>query len=156
MSLPGIHVDVMYAECGQVNAGYLSAGHRLLVCTEALELPPEVLRTIIAHEMGHAIIDQYNIPVTGSEEAAADELGAISQIAMGHSSDVEFMADFYNHRDDGGEDVEDDHQSSAKRAAVLFCLIHGADISSGDFTCRAQFVHTATVWLRLLSTFGPK
>lgn len=149
MTLPGMEVSVEVMPCGQINAFYYPPMKAIVVCREALELDPGVLRFFIAHEMAHAIIDQYDIPVPSSEEAAADELAAVALIGMGDKVAVVDVSMFFaNHPDT--EDVWDDHQSHAKRAASALCLVAGSEAVALLPDCGDKFHHAARTWLRLL------
>src|SRR5262245_33029669 len=102
MTFPGMSVSVEYLNCGFINAAYFPVEQiiwwgesprivhprTVILCNETLPEGVGFTRFIVAHEMAHAIVDQYRIPTTGSEEAAADELAAVIEIAGGHRDDI--------------------------------------------------------------------
>ncbi|HYR27642.1 MAG TPA: DUF4344 domain-containing metallopeptidase, partial [Thermoanaerobaculia bacterium] len=86
-------IDVRVQECGEVNAFYDPNNKRMTLCYELFdhlmgsfasdeELDEEeagskavaALVFMFYHELGHALIDVYNLPVTGREEDAVDQL----------------------------------------------------------------------------------
>lgn len=150
MSIPGVDVVVLYRDCGGVNAAYAPWLKAVLVCNELLKEPEGVQRFVAAHEMAHAIIDQRAIPVPGSEEAAADELGALALLATGQEDAVLAMSIWFLEHAKGGENVEDDHQSFQKRAHVLACLADGSEADPDSADCEFHYLHAVSVWRRLL------
>jgi hypothetical protein len=156
MKLPGMEVEPLIIPCGQVNAAYISVTHQIVMCAETFELGPDVVRFVTAHEMAHAIIDQYNIPVPGSEEGAADELAAVYFGMTGDALTILKAGVFWAEHPDAGENVWDDHQSSRKRAAVLMCLGDGANEDAAIHGCRVKFLKAEQTWTRLVQAFGPK
>lgn len=150
MTLPGMTVGVLVTECGTVNAAYYPPARTLIVCKELLLVTPKpALRFIVAHEMAHAIIHQLDIPVPGSEEAAADEMAAVALLTDGDREAV-LAAALWMEGKGGDEDVWDAHQSDRKRAAVLMCLEDGSEDSPMLPECQAQLAHAAYVWRRLI------
>ena len=152
---PGMRVGLAYAVCGEENAAYDPRTHHLIVCLEIMHESDEVLQFVVAHEMAHAIIDQYNIPVPASEEAAADELAAVLMGMNDKSGTTLATALWYREQADQTEDPEDDHQSNAKRAAVLICLGDGSTPDPANVGCYLRYGQAVRVWSRLILTFGP-
>ena len=88
-------VPIVFLECGTVNAFYTSEKHAILICYELLDYfngvfkptvkTDEALGRKIAgavfftffHEFGHALAGELELPITGKEEDAADELAAL-------------------------------------------------------------------------------
>ena len=88
-------VTVTLASCGRIDAFYSPAQQRIHLCDELLAYfarafaPPEdsaaalrdaTLFTFL-HVVGHALIQVLDLPVTGPEEEAADEVGAVFLVA---------------------------------------------------------------------------
>jgi hypothetical protein len=88
-------VTVRLASCGRIDAFYNPAQRRIALCDEFLTYlvqtltPPEhgteagrdaALFTFF-HLVGHALIQVLDLPVTGSDEEAADEVGAVFLVA---------------------------------------------------------------------------
>lgn len=165
MTLPGMHVGLRYIDCGFINAFYaptddigifkgvpmLLPGHTVFICNEVLQEPLAFVRFVVAHEMSHAIVDQYGIPVTGSQEAAADELAAVSLIALGFREDVG-DAGLWHAGHPGTEDPMDEHPSNNRRAWTLTCYADGAK-DDGSRYCKRYFRTALVNWTRLIATF---
>src|SRR5919197_2430557 len=93
-------VTVTLASCGRIDAFYSPAQQRLYLCDELLTYfaqlfaPPEgsaaALRdaTLFTffHVVGHALIQGLDLPVTGSDEEAADEIGTVF-LVVGEAED---------------------------------------------------------------------
>lgn len=150
MTLPTMHVDVIYTECGQTNAMYFPAADALIVCTEDFALQPGALRFITAHEMGHAIIDQLSIPFTGSEEEAADEIAAVYSGMANRPEDTMEMAMYFLDMANVWVDPRDDHPPNEKRAWTLACMADGAEPQPVSPHCQALFDRATDHWKRLI------
>jgi hypothetical protein len=153
MMLPGMHVTVQRLSCGMVNAGYYAPAKTIFICDELLESSSApVIRMVVAHEMAHAIIDQYSIPITGSEEVAADELAAVRMSMAGYAIDVLQTAIWFQQQANEGvpDDVTDDHPPLARRAWTLACLADGSEDEPTDFDCAVKFSRAAHNWARLI------
>jgi Putative metallopeptidase len=88
-------VAVTLASCGRIDAFYSPAQQRIYLCDELLTYfaqvfaPPEDSATAVRevtlftffHVVGHALIQALDLPVSGSSEEAADELGAVFLVA---------------------------------------------------------------------------
>ena len=90
-------VEVTLRECGEANAYYESDSRRISLCYELVAITPSVLRRhrdrggpggageavagatlfTLLHELGHALIDLWDLPITGREEDAVDQLATI-------------------------------------------------------------------------------
>jgi hypothetical protein len=93
-------VTVTLASCGRIDAFYSPVQQRLYLCDELLTYfaqvfaPPEnsagavrdaTLFTFF-HVVGHALIQVLDLPVTGPDEEAADEIGAVF-LVVGEAED---------------------------------------------------------------------
>ena len=138
--------------CGYSNAWYHADTRTLEFCTELAAESPEFQRFVVAHEMSHAIIDQLEVPFTGSEEDAADELGALLLISTGHAEDLVGAASHYWEETDSTPDPTDDHATSQRRGWNLLCLYAGSiGDRAGSVMCTYKFSRAAHAWARLLS-----
>ncbi len=91
---------------------------------------------LLLHEIGHVIINQFQLPVLGREEDAADTYAALTMLRVGTSFTVQSLADaakgwFFNARRDqeiGDQPLYyDEHNVSAQRAYQIVCLMVGSD-----------------------------
>jgi hypothetical protein len=98
MRQPGVSVTVTWDTCGEVNAYYIISQRRIMMCRELLTLPLPFVRFVFAHEYGHAIIYQLQVPYTGSGEGAADEVAAVLLSLYGDDEAVTVTADFWRKR----------------------------------------------------------
>ena len=90
---------------------------------------------VVAHEMAHAVIETRDIPMLTSEEAAADELAAITLVAAGMERSLISLSALPNGVHGGGMfmqmglvpalDISDEHPPHGYRAAHLACMIMG-------------------------------
>lgn len=121
MTLEGMHVTYNWAECGEVNAYYIPAIAHITLCQELLDQGLGLTRFVVAHEMGHAIINQLDIPYTGLEEMAADEIGAVVLHLIDHQEDVVEAARYFKQKG-RPEYADDPHPSDARRFVTLSLL----------------------------------
>jgi hypothetical protein len=91
---------------------------------------------LLLHEIGHVLINQFQLPVLGREEDAADTYAALTMLRVGTSFTVHSLADaakgwFFNARRDqeiGDKPLYyDEHNVSAQRAYQIVCLMVGSD-----------------------------
>ncbi len=158
-------------ECGQVNAFYSSNKKELILCYEILHyfmttyqdsLPdPEELGTKIGnvltyvyfHEVGHALIDILDIPLTGKEEDAADYFSfyflASNEVPEGVKATMEganFFLQQYNKmitdttyirlKQEGKEPqlpFWDEHSLDIQRFYTIAALIYGSNPEKYDY-----------------------
>jgi len=144
-------LPVRFTECGQPNAFYVPDKKEIVFCYEmialffnALENPEaseeEVEDAVygasvffLFHEMGHAFVHLFELPITGREEDSVDGLATLLLI-YGEAEDAAFAAvdnfDAMSAMFESG-DTElpfwDEHSLSAQRAYDVACLIYGSD-----------------------------
>lgn len=90
---PRLNLTVEARDCtDEENGGtawYFYGQKRILLCNQALaDVDPGYVRFVIAHELSHAYIEQLDLPITGSHEAAADELAIFLLVRAGLVADV--------------------------------------------------------------------
>ena len=85
------------------------------------------------HEVGHALIDVLELPITGREEDAADQLAAwvLIDADEGNAAVIDAATSFYG---DGEETVEveetdfaDEHGLDRQRYFNMVCWVYGSD-----------------------------
>lgn len=87
-------IPVILSECGTPNAYYDLKEKELVFCyellesyykmfqnqgydnLESIEKMVQVFAFVVIHELGHALIDVYDLPITGMEEDAVDQLSS--------------------------------------------------------------------------------
>jgi putative metallopeptidase DUF4344 len=147
---PDLNVRITLETCGEVNA-YTEedkdnpGGYHVAICRETLQRQPRLARFYFAHELAHATVHQYEIPFTGSEEDAADELAALIMVENGWAIDVMYAARYFLDQED---DVPawDPHPPNDKRAFTLRCL--ALKLDSG--LCPRYYTPAHDAWVKLL------
>ncbi len=86
------------------------------------------------HELAHALIDQFQIPVLGQEEDAADNFATLELVRMFGPDAKPMIADVATawlmlHADEDSEDLDfyDTHDLNAQRAYRAVCMYYGLD-----------------------------
>ncbi|UNK57220.1 DUF4344 domain-containing metallopeptidase [Pseudoxanthomonas daejeonensis] len=184
------------AECGEPGAFYRPEQAEVVLCYETLRAlyaqgqahqqalglgkdhPLRYLRAnvrfMVLHETGHALVDLLDLPVTGRQEDAVDQLAAILMLRFGGLAespgevidDLRLVANWMLTRSTGAYDLDafaDEHALGEQRFFNLQCLIYGTDpddfagmIEAGDLTaaraagCPRESRQTSRAWVRLL------
>ncbi|WP_327091593.1 DUF4344 domain-containing metallopeptidase [Nonomuraea sp. NBC_01738] len=198
--VPPVNVLIAAGQCDTVNAFYNPADHSVSMCYEMAEylrslftLPeqgetatpaPEdvdeevagALNGIFYHEFGHALIDLYDLPTTGKEEDAVDQLSALVLIRQaedeGDYSDIISTINAWGRI--GGQEAAvgglddssfaDEHSLSRQRYYTMMCYLYGSDhnaflplVSSGELPveraqqCESEYNKMTKAWARLLA-----
>lgn len=132
------------------------------------------------HETGHMVIDLYELPITGKEEDAADQLAAVMLLAPGpdgkvDASSVKAVKDFAREFEEYGqrsgteisqEQLADVHSLNESRMYNLECWIYGADpVGNADLVdegalpadradgCEDEYQKLTNAWLTLLDPY---
>lgn len=138
-------IDVNFADCGTANAFYVpaaigseaegGAGGSIFMCHELsqlfLDLYGDSERAflssafVLMHELGHALIDQLEVPIIGLEEAAADSIGAVFVGEAGLAEGAVLAGWFFFSQPE--TPFFDTHRAGPQRLGDLACLGVGAD-----------------------------
>src|SRR5688572_11042081 len=121
-------VGLRFAECGEANAYYSSDDAQILMCLELMAGMAETLEgqfetedetaealagaylAVVLHEAGHALVDVLELPVTGREEDAVDQLSAWILIEADDADSVlGAAATYYTDSEHVDEDFADEH-----------------------------------------------
>jgi hypothetical protein len=178
-------VQLRYAECEEANAYYEPQKRRITLCFELIEQIAEdfgaqleddvelaeavagASRFIVLHEAGHALVDLLQIPVTGREEDAVDQLSAWLLIGddAGDNAVLSAAAAFaYNgEARGGGVDYAGEHSLDEQRYFNMVCWVYGRDprrhadlleasgLPAGRAErCAAEYARVDASWRRLL------
>lgn len=181
-------IVLSYRECKQANAFYSSRTNSIVMCYELMdsfentfkkdglkgdELDRAVDHAVtfaFFHELGHALIDVLNLPMTGREEDAVDQLATV---ILADGSDAEEMTAFDGAyafllmaKDADGKQTEfwNQHSLGEQRFYNIICLIYGDSpkkyesvISEGLLPkeraqrCGFEWKQTENSWSRLLA-----
>jgi Putative metallopeptidase len=128
---------------------------------------------VLAHELGHAVISQLNLPVLGREEDAADSFATLSMLLIGTKLSDTVLREAVrglwvtaqrDKSDDQLPALYDEHSLDLQRAFQIVCLMVGANPKTfRDFatiakmpsqrqeTCAFDFKRAAHSWESLLA-----
>lgn len=141
-------IEVRHAECGIENAYYDPAAQDVTLCWEFLDRVAATYRQldlseedyryavgsawlfVFIHELGHALIDAYDLPVIGREEDAADDIATLALIDAGASDAAVNAALFWILADQGQysqAQFADDHSLNPQRFYAILCTVYGSD-----------------------------
>lgn len=141
-------VPIRHTECGQENAFYNPETGEVMLCYELLDriaytmsnaqiASDEVPRAtgdawlfVAFHEIGHALIDAYSLPVTGREEDAADDLATLLLVHAGASDAALDAAMFWALTQTGehsAAEFADEHSLNEQRFYAILCTVYGSD-----------------------------
>jgi Putative metallopeptidase len=177
-------VSMRYAECGEANAYYDSERYEIQMCLELMQDIADSLEgqyededladaaagayiATVLHEAGHALVHVLEIPVTGREEDAVDQLAAWMLIEADDVDSVLGVAATYyseNNEEVGDEDYGDEHSLDKQRYFNMVCWAYGSDPDNSQElidvwelpTARAEqcvdeYAQLDRSWTRLLS-----
>lgn len=176
-------------DCGQSNAFYNPQDVSITICYELMENFYKTFRSsgdadqkaydsmfdaitfVFLHEMGHALVDQYKLPVTGNEEDAADrmssfvcieELGDEGVRAILAAADA--MRIQSKTKTNTSRDMADEHLLQEQRFFNSLCMVYGSNpekytniVDNGYLPqeravrCPSEYQRTAGSWNDLLA-----
>lgn len=148
------NLEVRFVECGEVNAFHDPNESAILLCYELFDhflnifsqgqtgaaadeaggKAVAALVFVFYHELGHALIDIYDLPITGREEDAVDQLATVMLLETWEGEDSElailssaewFELDATEREED--PDLADEHSLEEQRYYNLVCWIYGSD-----------------------------
>lgn len=183
------NIDLRTKDCGQSNAFYNPQDVSITICYELMEHFYKIFRStgdsdqkaydsmfdaitfVFLHEMGHALVDQYKLPVTGNEEDAADRLssfvcieelgdeGVRAILAAADAMRIEAKMKTTSERD-----LADEHLLQEQRFFNSLCMVYGANpdkhqniVDNGYLPqeravrCPSEYQRTAGSWSDLLA-----
>lgn len=121
----------------------LAAALALLMSAPAVPADPDDERQqfidanvlwVFYHELGHALIDQLDLPVLGKEEDAADQLAVFLTDELWEEDDADRISDlvasgFWQAAEDAEEPAPwwDEHSTDQQRHFTVACLYYGGD-----------------------------
>jgi len=144
-------IAISITECGQPNAFYDPRQKTVSMCYELIEhfynvFKPDsetqeeldnsvqgAISFVFVHELGHALIDNLDLPVTGKEEDAVDQLATVVLVEgteNGEQSVLDGARSFYLQEKQGGADLNnlpfwDEHSLGPQRFYNLLCWLYG-------------------------------
>ena len=189
-------VEIAGAECGEENAFYSPDDKWITMCYEfvdrilgtgyelyagdpdtAEDFAYNVLDGIVLHEVGHALVDVYDLPVTGLEEDAVDQFSALIQSRTYdgyydpyYEAGQIMMLDVADWWDYASQEEApyywDVHSLSIQRFYNIACYAYGADpeynrgLVDTEYlpadraaTCQREYEQMSSSWDRLLDGY---
>lgn len=123
------------------------------------------------HELGHALVDAWKIPITGREEDAVDQLSSLvlieatengEQMALEGALTFKLYADLSS----GKKIYWDEHSLDEQRFFDTICLVYGHDDEKYDYLvangtlpderaafCREDYEKVSSAWHQLLAPY---
>ncbi|MCY7375956.1 MAG: DUF4344 domain-containing metallopeptidase [Pyrinomonadaceae bacterium] len=187
-------INLITKDCGEVNAFYDANTHSVTVCYELMEhfytvfrsdgLSDEkaydkmfdAVRFAFLHEIGHALIDTYNLPITGSEEDAADRCSSfinLTELGEDGVNAVLAAADAFaiesKNTSSNKRNLADEHLLQEQRFYNSLCMIYGSNTTKYAYIlddqylpkeravkCPQEYERTADSWSNLLAPWRKK
>ncbi|MEZ4266224.1 MAG: DUF4344 domain-containing metallopeptidase [Myxococcota bacterium] len=177
-------VPLEFADCGKANAFYSPKSGSIVFCYELLDdllakLAGTIKREYLAsalvgaalfiaiHEFGHAMVHKLDLPVTGKQEDAVDQLATLvllqsGDVGVGYAIAAKLWFDA-SASAAGPPAYWDVHSTDAQRGFSTMCLIYGSDptkharISGSDalpeeraVRCPNEYAQVSRAWSKLL------
>lgn len=175
-------------DCKEVNAFYDAGERSVTMCYELMEhffrifkstnVPDakayakmsDAVRFVFLHEIAHALIDQYKLPIAGNEEDAADRCSAyinLKELGEDGVRAVLAAADAFaiesKQSNDSKRNMADEHLLKEQRFYNSLCMIYGSNpakhskIVSNNYLpkeravrCQGEYERTVDSWVNLL------
>lgn len=180
-------IEVRFDQCGFVNAFYRPSTTDITFCYELvafladLYVPDDgrwtqeaqdqvsgAVSFILWHEVGHALVDILDLPITGREEDAADQLSVVSLMESGEKGALAAYAGVLALQPEeeqfGRTDFADEHSLGPVRLYNVLCWIFGSDpekymriVADGRLPeeravrCPGEWDRMSKAWQRLLA-----
>jgi hypothetical protein len=176
---------VVLRECGMANAFWSPADDELSMCYELIadvqdaftnagwdltdeQIAGATVNTyswVFFHEMGHALVDMLDLPVTGREEDAVDQFSTVLFVSSGNGAAAVDAALYFYIRDaePTATALADEHSLNLQRFYNVLCLVYGSDpatyagivdsfpdMADRADRCPGEYEQASTSWGRLL------
>jgi hypothetical protein len=180
-------IYISFEACQENNAFYDPETKQISICYELVEGYYETFRNEAAsadelddkvagaiaftlfHELGHALIDAWDLPITGREEDAVDQLSTVILVLgadEGEEMALHGAVAFGLTSDDEDLDFADTHSLNQQRFYDILCLIYGQNpqkykglvkeeiLPRGRAEgCAGEFAQIQKSWLTLLAPY---
>jgi hypothetical protein len=177
------NVTLTFAECGESNAYYRPENGTVTVCFELVDeldhifahdedreqSVDDALLFTTLHEVGHALVSELDLPITGREEDAVDQLASLILVDGAEDGDEAAINGVRGLPDDDHLDdlaFSDEHALSGQRFYNVLCLVYGQDPDAyaawtEDGTlpeeraerCPTEYEQTRAAWQKLLQPY---
>lgn len=178
-------VNVRMEQCGGVRAFYAPRENRIVFCYELVShlvdfFVPEgewtqkeqeaiegAISFILMHEVGHALVEVLDLPITGREEDAVDQLATLLLLETGPKGTRAALSAMLAIQPGPDEEIEEEdyagvHSLSPQRFYNVMCWIYATDpprfgplvsqFLPGDrmARCPGEYARFSRAWARLL------
>ncbi len=151
-------IPVYFIECGEENAYYDPSTVEITMCYELIERYKEIFTAEVEteeeyiaevinaalftffHELGHALVDQLELPITGREEDVVDEFAAILLLESGEEWEAAALSGVWQFAADAEEEAEleelaywGEHSLDIQRYYNMACLVYGSNPEKYQF-----------------------
>jgi hypothetical protein len=149
------NIGVVGAPCGDANAYWDPTARAMIICYELFDLMYAMFRDdaqsdeelfaeifgatrfIFYHELGHALIDIFNIPFTGREEDAVDQFSTMLLLGSNDVGSALAGANFF-YKFASVTELDQlvfwgEHSLDQQRFYGIVCLVYGSDPETYDF-----------------------
>ena len=180
------NVVIAGSECGEPTTYYRPEARRVTLCYELLadlsrrfrRMPQSDILVagttafVLLHEVGHALIHVLDLPTTGREEDAVDQLATLLMLGEGPVGDsLAFAAAAWFLQSSQHTKIDplafaDEHGLDAQRVYSILCWVHGRDpdrypeiVKEGWLPaaraerCPAEYARISRSWSRLLAPY---
>lgn len=145
-----VELSISWMDCPSFDALYQPVTKEILICLGVADVGVDVTRFVIAHELAHALIWQLDLPITGSEEWAADEFATLVAIATGHPGDALGAAAKFEDVLTVPPTAGDDHPFGPVRARDIRCIVAGSHGDDDKYECRNRYRRAVRAWMYLM------
>ena len=188
-------VGITFKECGEINAFWSPPSRTINMCYELMEYfaqtfrgnaqTEEELERIVSdattftffHELGHGLVDILQLPATGKEEDAVDQLSTFVLLTTDQReggrtvlSGAQWFWNNFQETRESGTSIEklnwaDEHSMDGARAFNIMCWTYGSDPQrfSGlvnaplpearAVRCPSEYTKLSRAWLKLLKPY---
>jgi hypothetical protein len=181
-------------DCDQINAFYDPTDSSVTVCYELMEnffrdfksigdsdklasqKMSEAVQFVFLHEIGHALIDTYKLPITANEEDAADRCSSyINLEELGDEGVNAVLSAAEAFRIESKESVPDkrnmadEHLLQEQRFYNALCMLYGSDTDKYSYIvdkgflpearavrCPTEYERTVESWVKILEPWRKK
>jgi hypothetical protein len=182
-------VDIHLVDCGTVNAFYDPNNKRMIICYELISYFLDMFKDTASseqelgmavvgatffgffHELGHGLIDIFDLPAVGREEDAVDQMatlvlmeGGDEGVQMALAGAQWFLLQGSQNADVAKMPFWDEHAFDKQRFYNIICLVYGSNTEKyGGFVkeghlpedravrCPEEFKDISRAWDRLLA-----
>ncbi|HID99066.1 MAG TPA: hypothetical protein EYP59_02100 [Thiotrichaceae bacterium] len=137
LKLPKGNILISFEDCGAVNAFYDPQNVKMIMCYELFkaflnfygnaESAAKAYFFVFFHELGHALIDQLDLPVLGKEEDSVDGMATVIMVNA-EMPEAAILAGFYFNNLQGDSQYInwfDSHSVGRQRMGNLVCWAIG-------------------------------